>query len=43
MAGLREAKGNYILLLDADLKQLQHTEIENALNVVNWKLLLSNT
>ncbi len=33
-AGLEQAKGNYILLLDADLKQLHHNEIENAITAV---------
>jgi glycosyltransferase involved in cell wall biosynthesis len=32
--GLKKAKGDYILLLDADLKHLHHQEIENALTVV---------
>lgn len=31
--GLEKAKGDYILLLDADLKHLIHQEIENALAV----------
>jgi glycosyltransferase involved in cell wall biosynthesis len=32
--GLKKAKGNYILLLDADLKQLHYEEIENAITAV---------
>src|SRR5258708_22105619 len=32
--GLKKAKGDYILLLDADLKHLHHQEIENAITVV---------
>src|SRR5579862_6031753 len=34
ISGLKKAKGEYILLLDADLKHLIHQEIENALAVV---------
>lgn len=32
--GLKEAKGNYILLLDADLKYFHYKEIENAIIAV---------
>jgi glycosyltransferase involved in cell wall biosynthesis len=32
--GLKKAKGDYILLLDADLKHLHYQEIENAITVV---------
>ncbi len=32
MEGLRYASGNYILLIDADLRNLNHLEIENAID-----------
>ncbi len=34
LEGLKNTQSNYILLLDADLRNLKHSEIENAINAV---------
>ena len=34
LEGLKQAKGNFILLLDADLRNLNHIEINNAIKAI---------